>query len=98
MSKHSLEALTLYDRLVNLELDMTAVHDAINRLSGRLDELAQIVAQREQSHIESVNAQIARADSLIAQLRDEPAEHQVSEVSADPSHAEGLLDPSAPNY
>jgi hypothetical protein len=96
MPKHSLENLTLYGRLVNLELDMTAVHDAINRLAGRIDELAAIVAQREQSHIESVNAQIDRADTLIARLRDEPTEHQAPEATADPSHPESLLDPSEP--
>lgn len=98
MAKHSLENLTLYERLVHLEHNMSAVHDAINRLSGRLDELAQIVAQREQSHLDSVNAQVSRADTLIARLRDESTEHQAPEASADSSQSDSLLDPPSEHY
>ena len=93
MAQHARADITLYDRLVNLELDMTAVTEAIDRLAQRLDELEDLVAQRDQSHCDAVQAQISRLDNLAARLRDEPAGssgRQAPELTAS-----GLLDPAS---
>ena len=99
MPKHSLENLSLYERLMNLELDMTAVHDAVDRLAQRINELEILMQQRDQSHIEAVNTQINRTDELLDKLRTESAssvEHQAPETSTDSAHPEGLLSDASP--
>lgn len=91
MAQHARLDLTIDQRLVNLELDMSVVHDAIDQLSQRLDELEDLVAQRDQSHRDAVQAQIDRLDNLATRLRDEPTtgEHQAEEATAN-----GLMDPA----
>jgi chromosome segregation ATPase len=94
MAKHALENLSLYERLIKLEQDMSAVHEAVNQLAQRINELEILMQQRDDSHVEAVNEQIARTDGLITRLRDESAgsrEHQAPESSADPAQPEGLL-------
>ena len=90
MAQHARLDLTIDQRLINLELDMTAVHEAIDRLAQRLDELTDLVEQRDKSHYDAVQVQIDRLDTLTARLRDEPVStggHQAPETTAN-----GLLD------
>lgn len=88
MSNHSRAAMTINDRLDQTELDMTVVHDAIATLSERLDLIEEAVRSRDESHRDAIQAQVTRADSLLAALRDEaPSEesHEPPEVPMDPA-------------
>jgi hypothetical protein len=83
-----LRNLTLYERLTQLELDMTAVHDAIARLAERVDALESLLQGRDQSHIEAVNGQANQVDDLITKFSDQSAadKHQAPETTADPRY------------
>jgi predicted nucleic acid-binding Zn-ribbon protein len=98
MPQHARLASTISERLDQVELDMSAVHDAIARLSDRLDLVEQAVKDREQSHVDAISAQVDRADQMLALLRDESAaqsavtEHPADVESSEPtSHDSGLL-------
>lgn len=65
---------------------MTIVHDAVSRLAERLDLIEEAIVSRDKSHLDVVEAQINRADDLLAQLREEddpgtkPAERPTAEA------------------
>lgn len=99
MPQHARLALTLSERLEQLELDMSAVHDAVARLADRLDLVEQALAERDKSHVDALSAQVDRADRMLAFLRDEsvqddgPAAEHGAEVdpSVPTAHEPGLL-------
>lgn len=99
MPQHARLTLTLSERLYQLELDMSAVHDAVARLADRLDLVEQALAERDKSHVDTISAQVDRADQMLAFLRDEsvqddgPVTEHGAEVdpSAPTSHDPGLL-------
>lgn len=92
MSQHARLALTITERLDQMELDMSAVHDAIARLSDRLDLVEQAVKDREQSHVDAISAQVDRADQMLALLRDEGASEPAADIeSPEPTTHEGLM-------
>jgi ribosome assembly protein YihI (activator of Der GTPase) len=93
MTRHARLVLTIGERLEQQELDMTAVHDAIARLSDRLDVVEQVIRERDQSHVDAVAAQVGRMDNLLAELRDEVPNN--SQHAADTeSPAENLFEPT----
>lgn len=52
---------------------MTAVHEAVGQLASKLDQIEQLINERDADHSAIVQAQIERADSLIDRLKsDEP--------------------------
>ena len=59
---------------------MSAVHDAVARLSDRLDLVEQLIKDRDESHVAAVSAQVERIDTLLTELKDElpeaPADEQ----------------------
>lgn len=80
MPQHSRLSLTIDERLSQLELDMSAVHDALARLSDRLELVMQAVTEREKSHVEVLDAQVQQVDAMLATLRDEaPTAHEPAE-------------------
>lgn len=99
MSRHALAALTITERLEQMELDMTAVHDAVAKLADRLDRLEQLVDERDESHVIAVGEQTDRIDALMSRLRDEPAasqQRQTDHTSAPVNQSsEDLFDPNA---
>lgn len=74
MSQHARLALTLSERLEQLELDMSAVHDAVARLADRLDLVEQAIRERDQSHVNALSTQVDRVDKMLTFLRDEGSE------------------------
>lgn len=80
--RHAQANLTIADRLEQLEMDMTAVHDAVGQLAAKLDQVEQLVAQQSASHIAVIQAQVDRVDQLITQLRGDQPDGQAPE-SAD---------------
>jgi uncharacterized protein YdcH (DUF465 family) len=79
MPHHARLALTLSERLGQMELDMTVVHDAIARLADRLDAVEELIKDRDESHVAAVSAQVERVDALLASLKDELAEAPTDE-------------------
>lgn len=77
-ARHTRADLTLYERLLELETDMTAVQDAVGQLAAKLDQIETLMNAQEADHIAAVNDQIARADNLIARLQgNEDSGHSV---------------------
>ena len=78
--QHARLVLTISERLEQMELDMSAVHDAVARLSDRLDLVEQLIKDRDESHVAAVSAQVERIDTLLTELKDElpeaPADEQ----------------------
>ena len=71
--------------------DMTAVHDAVMKLTERLDLLEQRIDARDASHRDAVAAQVDRVDTMLRRLGDEsdgPAEAH-SEAHHDPVPGDG---------
>lgn len=79
MPHHARLALTLSERLEQMELDMTVVHDAIARLADRLDAVEQLIKDRDESHVAAVSVQVERLDTLLASLKDELSEAPTGE-------------------
>lgn len=97
MPQHARLALTLNERLDQMELDMSAVHDAVARLADRLDLVEQAITERDKSHVDALSAQVERADRMLAFLRDEstqaaPAtDHAQVEFTEPTEHDSGLM-------
>lgn len=70
-SRHARVDLTIADRLEQLEIDMTAVHEAVGQLADKLNQIEQLINERDADHSAVVQAQIERADSLIERLKQE---------------------------
>jgi septal ring factor EnvC (AmiA/AmiB activator) len=79
MPHHARLALTLSERLEQMELDMTAVHDAIARLADRLDAVEQLIKDRDESHVAAISTQVERVDTLLTSLKDEIPEARTDE-------------------
>jgi hypothetical protein len=79
MPHHARLALTISERLNQVELDMTAVHDAIARLADRLDAVEQLIKDRDESHVAAISTQVERVDMLLAGLKDELTETPTDE-------------------
>lgn len=62
---------------------MTAVHDAVGQLANKLDQIEQLITERDVSQAAVVQAQVERVDTLIDRLRGEQPAEQAPEVSAD---------------
>jgi signal transduction histidine kinase len=98
MPQHALVALTISERLEQLEVYMTVVHEAITRLAERIDLIEEAVVSRDKSHLDAVEAQIDRADNLLGQLRDE-ARGEAGPTNTGPIDAETPPpDPSNVHY
>lgn len=101
MPQHARLALTITERLDQLELDMSAVHDAVARLADRLDLVEQAISERDKSHVDALSAQVERTDRMLAFLRDEntqaeqpaapAADHTQGEFTEPTDHDSGLL-------
>jgi hypothetical protein len=98
MPQHARLTLTISERLEQVELDMSAVHDAVARLSDRLDLVEQLIKDRDDSHVAAVSAQIERVDTLLADLKDElpesPTNEQPPSDTAEPVEIGELSDHS----
>lgn len=94
LARHARADLTIAERLDQLEIDMTAVHDAVGTLAGRLDQIEQLLDERDASHAAVVQAQVERADGLIARLKQEQPAGQAPETSSawQEASASGLMD------
>lgn len=68
-ARHTRDDLTLYERLLELETDMSAVQDAVGQLAVKLDQVERLMNDQEAAHTAALNEQIARADELIARLQ-----------------------------
>lgn len=93
MPQHARLALTITDRLNQMELDMSAVHDAVARLADRLDLVDQAIRERDTSHVDALSAQVERADQMLAFLRDESvSEPSTAHVSVPEAESTALTD------
>jgi hypothetical protein len=55
---------------------MTAVHDAVAKLTERLDLLEQRIEARDMSHRDAIATQADRVDTMLRRLDDKPDAHQ----------------------
>ena len=71
---------------------MTAVHEAVGQLASKLDQIEQLINERDADHSAIVQAQIERADLLIGRLKSDEPPGQAVETAAE--WQEAPLDPA----
>ncbi len=73
---------------------MTAIHDALGTLSEKVVAMVQAMAEREQSHIEAIEAQIAHVENVLGKLGNEApkVDAPTQPDNPGPVSGHGLLD------